>query len=128
LTHDGLVADCAFNREGNLLVTCSWDLHARVWDFPSGKLLAKLPHGERVLTADFSPNSRLLVTGERLYRARLWEQHGTEWKWKEDLTNNFGEVSAVRFTPDGQKIVTGTAARVVQIFEAATGHLLREHS
>ena len=48
---------------GNLAATASGDFSVQVWDAITGKSWRTFPHKHIVKTVDFSPDSRLIVTG-----------------------------------------------------------------
>lgn len=53
------------NREGNKIAVASSDGHARIYEFPSKKLLFNLDAGKKFVNcANFSTNGRLLFTGD----------------------------------------------------------------
>ena len=76
LKHDGEVEAVAFSPDGTLLVTVvtgAEDDTAKVWEMPSGKLLATLKHDDEIRSVAFSHDGKLLVTGSHDNSARVWE-------------------------------------------------------
>jgi len=58
----GILSDLAFSPDGNLLVsTWSQTWHVKLWETASGRLLADLFVGGRLIKAGFSPDGRLLA-------------------------------------------------------------------
>ncbi|MBI1927824.1 hypothetical protein HYR99_26745 [Candidatus Poribacteria bacterium] len=104
LKHDNLVYSVAFSPDGTRLATGSADSTAKVWEMPSGVLMATLQHGDVVSSVAFSPDGTLLATGSWDRTAKVWEmpsgvllatlQHGG-WVW------------SVAFSPDGTLLATG---------------------
>ena len=75
LPHKTRVKNVNFSPNSMLLVTVCLnpDCTARVWEVVSGKLLYFLKHPKPALvSAEFSPDSKLLVTGSN-HSARLWK-------------------------------------------------------
>lgn len=61
--HKGAVWSCRMDPTGNLAATASGDFSVQVWDAITGKSWRTFPHKHIVKTVDFSPDSRLIVTG-----------------------------------------------------------------
>ncbi len=62
----------AFSPDGSLLVTGSWR-QLKIWDMTNGNLLTTLEgHSSWILSAEFSPDSRILATASL---------DGTLWLW-----------------------------------------------
>src|SRR3954466_172995 len=80
-----------------------------------------LKHPERVWTASFSPDSRLLVTSCVDGAVRLWSvDEGTEVR---KLVHPAG-VTFSAFSPDGQWIASGSYDNLVRIWRVSDGTLL----
>jgi toxoflavin biosynthesis protein ToxC len=104
-SHDDVVNDCAFSRDGRYLVTSSSDCTARLWSVPNLSLKAVLAdHGEDVTTSAFHPVEELIATASRDsfvrvydFQARLVAQFGgvvSEVVWL-DWTHDGGELVAL---------------------------------
>jgi hypothetical protein len=73
---------------------------------PGGEVLADLPkHAQSVEAIAFSADGQLLTTGARDETVRLWRKAGAGYEPLLALKVPTGEVAAVRFTPDGRKLV-----------------------
>ena len=87
-------------------MTASWDKTARLWD-RQGNLLAVLGgHEDGFILAEFSPDSRQILTVDKDDTARLWDTSG-----KLLVVYEAGVLSAV-FSPDGQQILTTGRATI----------------
>jgi WD40 repeat protein len=107
LNHDGPVTSVAFSPDGNLLATGSYDYTAKVWEMPSGKLIATLKHDDGVNSVTFSPYGNLLATGSYAYdnTAKVWEMPSGN--LIATLKHDDG-VNSVTFSPDGKLLATGS--------------------
>ena len=127
--HTGQVWSAAFSPDGKRIVTGSWDKTAKVWDAGTGQEILTLKgHKCWVASAAFSPDGKRIVTGggewgypgrSLLSEAKVWDAAtGQEIL---DLTRQPAPVWCVVFSPDGQRIVTGSQDGMVKVWDAATG-------
>jgi WD40 repeat protein len=79
---------------------------------------------------DYQLTSRVATAaGDRPYlpelEARLYENY-LKFRERAVLSNHKGSVLSVAFSPDGSRIVTGSAEQSAQVWDAASGKMLRE--
>ena len=91
-----------------------------LWDFggrgPEGSAPLELTgHTDRITHLAFQPNGPWLVSAGRDWRLTLW-QPGKE-KQAVDATLAGGEITAVRWSPDGKRIAVGEAKGRLSIYE-----------
>jgi toxoflavin biosynthesis protein ToxC len=73
-SHDAVVNDCAFSRDGGYLVSSSDDWTARLWSVPDLSLKAVLAgHGDDVTMSVFHPVEDLIATASRDYFVRVYD-------------------------------------------------------
>jgi WD40 repeat protein/Flp pilus assembly protein TadD len=127
--HDGGVADVVFRPDGKLLASASKDRRVKLWDLATGRLSHTLPGPKQrfessVQTIDFSPDGRLLATGQ----FGLAAQPVQVW----DLATGKGFVPpddelgqrayGVAFSPDGKILAAcGDGLTLWRIVEGAKG-------
>jgi WD40 repeat protein len=101
-----------------------WGGGGQVWDLlKTARMvcqLQRLEYSHSITSADFSPNSRLVVTGDTTYtgRAHLWDVASG----REIHRLEFGaNVTDVAFAPDGRRVFTGGVARSVLLWDISPG-------
>jgi len=106
--------------DGNTVATTSGK-DAQLWDAATGKHLYTLVHPSSVNDAEFSPNSRELVTVSDDHKGRIWAV-GSGRLLHVLVGHNF-PVYTGSYSPDGHWIVTGSQF-TAGLWNAATGQLV----
>ncbi|MGA2247024.1 MAG: protein kinase [Verrucomicrobiota bacterium] len=78
-----------------------------------------LKHKGWVLSAQFSPDGRRMVTASADYTARVWDAQTGQLLTKP--LQHRDSVNYAQFSPDGQRIVTASADNTAQVWNAETG-------
>ena len=129
-----LLTSMAFSPDGERLVT--WradivtssrdrepdigDVVAKIWDVPTGRLVAELTGHDRPVTrAVFSPNGDLVATASIDGTARLFDAR--EGHAILTLKGHADFLSDVAFSPNGQVLATASGDRTVRLWQVATG-------
>ena len=140
LTHPEVAYCLAFSPDGRRIVTGSEDRLAHVWSSASGqKLLTLRGHSQRmrgVYTVAFSPDGERIATGAggsdlhtRLHtrttwgEIKVWDAQSGQEQLHIPLSAFYGGGS-VRFSPDGQQLITAINDKV-QLWDASTGKELK---
>src|SRR5690606_20344932 len=84
---------------------------------------------DRVLTLDFSPDGRLLATGgglpSRSGELKLWD--AADGRLVQEIVDAHADtIFAVRFAPDGARLASAGADRMVRVFDIASGELRQQ--
>jgi toxoflavin biosynthesis protein ToxC len=102
-SHDDVVNDCAFSRDGEYLVTSSDDWTARLWSVPDLSLKTVLAgHGDDVTMSVFHPVDELIATASRDYFVRVYDFDA---KLVAKFSAVVGDVVWLDWTEDGRKLV-----------------------
>jgi len=119
--HTGPVSSVAFSPDGKLLASASTDQSVRLWEVTSGKLVATLPHGDRLNTVLFSAD------GETLASAGSWEGAVKLWDLRtRKVIRQFPSKSWIRcaaLSADGRTLAAGYEDHTVRLWDVATGQL-----
>jgi WD40 repeat protein len=92
--------------DGSAIIAVSQNHTVHVWNARDGRPVAALASkGERVTTAEFSPDARQIVTAEGRI-ARLWDAKSG--KETGGLAGHQDDIVTARFSPSGSRILTAS--------------------
>jgi WD40 repeat protein len=126
LLHEASVAHAEFARNSDwLITTCSDDelepRYAQLWKLSrsGAKAWLRLPHGDGVAFATFSPNEQYVATCSEDFSARIWNiidkaQTAVPLPHK-------NQVKHCQFSPDGHWIATASLDWTARVWDVATG-------
>ncbi|MHC4957659.1 MAG: WD40 repeat domain-containing serine/threonine protein kinase [Planctomycetota bacterium] len=121
--HSSTVSAVAFSRDGSRLVTGSYDSTARVWDAETGEPLSgplRLDGPVFFVSVGFSPDGCTVVAGCNAGTARVWDIASS--MPVGPALHHESSVHSAAFTDDS-RVVIGTAAAEVALWDVATGPL-----
>ncbi len=137
--HDAEVYSAALSADSGLLATASYDKTVRLWNAGSAQAIATYKgHEAKVMCVAFSPDGQTIVSGSADKTLKLWQvvkqpQERDQTDGPEAL-RTFKEhpafVHCVAFSPDGQTIASGSAAKTVHLWkneDASQLHSLEAH-
>src|SRR5262249_2092640 len=123
--HEKPINDVTFSpRDGKYLASASDDRTVKVWD-EAGKLLVKLEHEAEGKAVAFSPEGQVLAACTGV-SSESKPMVGTVivWDWvrqsRRHTLSHPSAVNDVAFSPDGQRIATGSADGTARIWNAQT--------
>jgi WD40 repeat protein len=120
----GFITSLVFHPTLPLLAVGSQDRTVRLWEIPSGKLVATYAgHVAPYVVAGFTPDGRHLISAGHDGLIRFWEL--APWRcvtgWEQSST-----VFNARFAPDGRTVAAcyGDGVHLVHLVDAANGRIL----
>jgi WD40 repeat protein len=121
--HEGWVHDLVFRPSDGSLVSVGSDGQAFLWpDLSSGEgiRLTEQAQTSFLLSADISPDGRLLATGNVDGQLALWELtgSGSEQTDRPAQGGHDGSVTGVAFDPAGRRLITSDAGGTLRLWEA----------
>jgi len=131
----GQVVSARFSPDGRRVLTTSYrsttnasnaDNTTEIWDARTGRGVAVL-RGVGT-SATFSPDGRLVATGDASGGVRLWDAR-TGWP-AGTLKGHTAFIRDVQFSPDGRLVVTASSDATARVWDARTGRtvaVLRGH-
>jgi WD40 repeat protein len=124
------VLGIAFSPDGKMVAAAAWgggsENSVLIWALETGKLLHKFQVRGEPWAVSFSPNGKLLAANGNGSSTVLWDM--TTAKVAKELAEGdyAGGLRAVKFTPDGQSLVTGGGSQgTPHLWDVATGKLVK---
>lgn len=119
--HDGRVNAVDVDTERGWVLTGAEDYSARLWDLESAEQLYRWDHNDEVQLVKLSPDGRLAFTMAKYDKAALWDTATGESRGALPLGSTAisrGLVfTAVAFSADASRLLTGTSSRIVQLWD-----------
>lgn len=109
---------------GRIAISGSNDFVAYVWDTLSGQVIYRFNHPSRVTMVALDPKGRYAFTADSKKSANIWDLKTGKLISKLNYFNRQEVFSAVQFSPDGTKLLTGAPSRKVSVWAIATGERL----
>ena len=114
----GPVRNASYSPDGQLVLT-SGSKDVAVWGSANLEWLYALRHSTNVSAARFSPDGRLIVTGDTLGAIRVWDAQTR--RVKLEVSASRGAVLFANFSHDGKMIVSAAMDHNAVVWDAATG-------
>jgi WD40 repeat protein len=126
---EGRVRTVAISDDDSLALTGSDDYTATLWSVVTGEALHSHQFENIIDTVALSPNGNLAFTASSLDRAIIWDTSSgeviTTLSSQEGLFPKRVSYISARFSADGNRLLTGTASGLVQLWNARTGTLTK---
>jgi WD40 repeat protein len=109
MVHTRTVEMAEFSPDGTMVVTCSQDHTARVWNSGTGEPGSPpMRHSDQLWAAAFSPDGQRVATGGADGVVRVWD--ATTGLAVSEPLRHTGGVVRLRFSPDGNQLAAATIA------------------
>ncbi|KAG2019972.1 miller-Dieker lissencephaly protein [Coprinopsis cinerea AmutBmut pab1-1] len=123
--HRAPLTSIAFHPQYSILASASEDTTVKIWDWETGEFERTLKgHTKPVNDLDFDHKGHLLVTCSSDLFIKIWDSQN-EWKNTKTFVGHDHAVSAVRFMPGDQLIVSASRDRTIRVFDVASTHQVR---
>lgn len=124
--HTEAVYGIAFSPDGRWLASASADRGVKIWDLETGgRLYTLVDNTEAVLSVAFHPVTGELWAGGADKSLRTWRLTPTSGTLVRTTRAHGGTILRLAFSPDGDRLTTTGADRLVKIWDSATGVLAR---
>ncbi len=123
LAHTTQINAACFGPDGTLIATASDDGTARLWDVTTGEVRAELNHDAPVSRVIFSGDGKFIATSDGKF-VHIWTRSGQPLLEQPIAASD--TVATLAFSPDGLRVLTGSASGKVQMWNALTGEALAE--
>lgn len=112
----------AFSPDGNKIVTGCSDKKLIIYDAGNAAELHNIDaHANWVNGVDWSSKNEIASCGDDM-EIKIWDEHIMPIR---TITGHTASVTCVKFTPDGNTIVSGSKDKTIKIWDIATGNLIR---
>lgn len=127
--HTNYMRNVAWSPDGQKILAGS-DKTIIIWDAQTGKQIREIlmGHTDCVRSVAWSPDGQKIVSGSDDTTVRIWDAQTGKQIWctgdrsiPKGLTCHIAQVNSVAWSPDGQKIVTGSNDCTVRIWDAHSG-------
>ena len=103
--HSTTITSMVFSKDGNTLLTASWDKTVKLWDVKTGILISEYKDSGWVLHVCFSPDEKQILVTSQNPRVKIWDPYkntvNTVFSGK-----RFNEFKTSSFSPDGKMILS----------------------
>jgi WD40 repeat protein/serine/threonine protein kinase len=119
--HPEQVRGVAFALDGQRLASAS-DRAVWLWDVATGERVGSLPTTSRVRALAYTPEGRLLASGNEHGLVQVWDAAGGE--ERHVLRGHTAGVRCLAFSADGRRLASGGEDGTLRLWQVSTGHEL----
>jgi len=121
--HSAAIRTVAVSPDAQMIVSGSLDDQIKIWDL-HGNLLETIVGDHDILSVKFSPDGKKLLVGSGDSVISLWAIHDSNKDRKssdrqpiQKFSGHSTAVWTVDFSPDGQKLVSGSSDKLVKLWQ-----------
>ncbi|MEM8637237.1 MAG: NB-ARC domain-containing protein [Cyanobacteria bacterium P01_G01_bin.54] len=119
-----LVRTAAIHPEGHILATGNDDGIVKLWRFPTGELLQKLPGQVNwIRKVIFNQDGSLIASSSENGRIQVWDTNNGQLKCVIDAHSS--RTWEIAFGSDGKTLISGSDDRYIKLWDLETGECLR---
>jgi hypothetical protein len=124
--HTAEVSSVAFNRDGTILASASFDHTVRLWNTATHKQIGQPLEGQRnkLFTVAISPDGKAVASGGEDHTVQLWNI-ATRKPIGQPLGGQDGRVNSVAFSPNGKFLASGDDDGTVLVRDPATRKIVQ---
>lgn len=124
-THSDFVFCAAFNPQGSLVATGSYDETVRLWDVRTAHCVARISaHQEPITSAEFSADGSLLVTGSFDGLVRVWDVASRQCM-RTLIADPAAPVGSAAFAPNSRYVVSGSLDGRLRLWDVVRARCVR---
>jgi len=120
--HDGFINTVALSNNGQYAITGSNDQYAKLWNLTTGALAQQWRQNFKIFNVALSDDGRYAMSNASLGKTRLWDT--ATGRMLSQLPMRYMTVSASRFSPDSQTLLTGRPNQRIDLWDIKTGDLI----
>ena len=119
--HTAEVSSVAFNQDGTILASASFDNTVRLWNPATHQQIGRPLEGQasKLSTVAFSPDGKAVASGGYDETVQLWNT-ATHKPIGQPLGGQSGRVNSVAFSPDGKLLASGDDDGTVMVRDPAS--------
>jgi len=120
MPHNQYVSHVEFSSDGSLMLTCSADGQAKVWNATDGSLISTIQYSANLGPVQLLGKEGMLLTGSSEGVVKLWNVHTGESLDKSSMAREGDRVTVLATSPDGSRIAVGYASGAAQLVDRSS--------
>lgn len=120
--HDGFINTVALSNNGQFAITGANDQYAKLWNLKSGTLAQQWRQNFKIFNVALSDDGRYAMSNASLGKTRLWDTKTGD--RLSQLPMRYMTVSASKFSPNSQNLLTGRPNQRIDLWDVKTGSLI----
>jgi WD40 repeat protein len=124
LRHPAGLTCLDYGKNGDVLITTSYDQKTRLWKLPEGKLIREFAdHKGTPWSVALSPDGKIVAIGSEDATITIWEI--ITGSLLHTLKGHKLTIWSLAFTPDGQQLISGSYDKTLKFWNVGDGGLVR---